>query len=75
MEFRGDISGTYSDGVVRPDARLDLPDGSRVTISPADPPTAESRRQGWEVIDRIRREGLIRLTGPRWTRDDLYDRR
>lgn len=76
MEFQGEIAVTYTGGVLKPDERLDLPEGARVTVSVRDgAPTPESRRRGWELIERIRREGLVRLGGGRWTRDDLYDRR
>ena len=76
MAFQGNISATFTDGVFKPDERPDLPEGARVTISVRDgAPTAESRRRGWELIDRIRRDGLVRLGGEGLTRDDLYDRR
>ena len=76
MGFHGDIPVTYSGGVLRPDTRLDAPEGSRFLVSLRDQaPTAESRKRAWELIDRVRREGLIKLRGARWTRDDLYDRR
>ena len=76
MGFHGDIPVTYLGGVLRPDTRLDVPEGSRFLVSLRDQsPTAESRKRAWELIDRVRREGLIKLRGTRWTRDDLYDRR
>jgi predicted DNA-binding antitoxin AbrB/MazE fold protein len=76
MVAPNELTVTYTDGVLKPDQRLDLPEGSRITIAMRNQqPTPESRRLAWETIDRIRREGLIRLTGGRLTRDDLYDRR
>jgi predicted DNA-binding antitoxin AbrB/MazE fold protein len=76
VKMDGEIPVTYSNGVLRPDEELPLPDGSRLTVSvrPGGP-TPESRQKAWDLIDRIRREKLIRLRGGRFTRDDLYDRR
>jgi predicted DNA-binding antitoxin AbrB/MazE fold protein len=75
MEFHGQIDATYEGGVFRPSQRPDLPEGSRVKVLQDQQPTAESRRRGWELIDRIRREKLVQLRGSRLTREDLYDRR
>ncbi len=76
MVTKGEFSATYEGGVLRPGERLNLPEGARVTLSVRETaPTAESKKRGLETIKRIRREGLIKLQGQRWTRDDLYDRR
>jgi hypothetical protein len=76
MDFQSQVQGTYSNGVIRPDHGLDVPEGSRVTVNvPDGGPSPETRRRAWELIDRIRREGLIKLRGGKLTRDDLYDRR
>lgn len=76
MGYEGEMSGTYSDGVLKPDGQLDLPEGARVTFTlRSQQPTAESRRHSLQMLDRIRREGLIRLAPGRWMRDELYDRR
>jgi predicted DNA-binding antitoxin AbrB/MazE fold protein len=76
MVTRGEITATYEGGVLRPGKELELPEGARVTLLlRAEPPTAESKHRGIEAIRRIRREGLIKLPGTRWTREDLYDRR
>ena len=76
MSFHGEFQATYQNGVLRPGSDLGLPEGAKVTLALRDQqPTPESRKQAWDLIDRIRREGLIRLRGNRWTRDDLYDRR
>src|SRR6266850_1273784 len=45
MEFQGEIAVTYTGGVLKPDERLDLPEGARVTVSVRDgAPTPEGRR-------------------------------
>jgi predicted DNA-binding antitoxin AbrB/MazE fold protein len=76
MEFQGEIAATYTNGMWKPDKRMDLPEGARAFLSVRlQQPTPESRKRGWETIERIRRDGLIRLRGDRFTRDDLYDRR
>ena len=75
MRSFDDILVTYSGGVLRPDSRLDVPEGTRFRVSMRDEhPTAESRKHARELIDRVRREGLIKLQGMRWKRSDLYDR-
>jgi len=75
MGYHGEIPVTFDGGVFRPDAPLALPNGARgvVSVWPV-APNAESRRRAWEVIDRIRREKLIRLGGGPIKRDELYDR-
>lgn len=76
MSFHGDFNAIFQGGVFRPGTNPGLPEGARVTLALGDPaPTPESRSHAWELIDRIRREGLIRLRPGRVTRDDLYDRR
>jgi len=76
MSFHGDFPATFQNGVFRPGMNPGLPEGARVMLALRDPqPTSESRRSAWELIDRVRREGLIRLRAGRVTRDDLYDRR
>ena len=75
MKMDGDIPVTYTNGVFRPDGKVSIPEGSRLLISVRNAePTAESRRLANEFLDRVRRENLVRLQGPRLTRDDLYDR-
>ena len=75
MSCFGDILVTYSGGVLRPDSRLDVPKGTRMRVSMRDElPTTESRKLAWELIERVRRDGLIKLHGMRCSRDDLYDR-
>ena len=75
MSYFGDILVTYSGGVFRPDSRLDVPEGMRMRVSMRDElPTSESRKRAWELMERVRRDGLIKLHGMQWTRGDLYDR-
>jgi predicted DNA-binding antitoxin AbrB/MazE fold protein len=76
MDRGGDIPATYTNGVLRPDQRLDLPEGARVTVAVRNgQPTEESRARAWSFLERVRREGLVRLRAGRWSRDDLHDRR
>jgi predicted DNA-binding antitoxin AbrB/MazE fold protein len=76
MEFQGEIAATYTNGMWKPDQRMDLPEGARALLSVRlQQPTPESRKRGWETIERIRRERLIRLEKSARKRDDLYDRR
>lgn len=76
MSYHGEFNATFQGGVFRPGTNPGLPEGARVTLALRDPaPTPESRSRAWELIDRIRREGLIRLRAGKISRDDLYDRR
>ncbi len=74
MSFDRGIPVTYSGGAFHPDEPTASPEGVRGSVSISDEPTPGGRRRAWESIQRIRREKLIRLSGPRLTRDELYDR-
>jgi|GEM_PF-6797135 len=75
MEFRDEIPVTYSDGVFRPDREVSLPDGSHGFVRVPTEADDEKRRKAWELLDRIQREKLIVLRGPKITREELYDDR
>ena len=75
MKMDGEFPVTYTNGVLRPNERLPIPDGSRLMVCVRNGgPTPESRRTAGEFLDRVRRENLVRLAGPRLTRDQLYQR-
>lgn len=75
MEFNGEISGTYTGGVLKPDQRLDLPEGARfraIIRSEMRDPAAAAK--AWETIERIRKSGVFRSGGRKFTRDELHER-
>lgn len=76
MISHGEISVTYTNGVLKPDERLDLPEGTRLraVIQPAapDPVAAE---EAMETIRRIRESGAFRSGGRKYTRDEMHERR
>ena len=76
MDRDEDIRATFQGGVFKPDGDPGLPEGTKVSIRrvPRDP-TPESIARAVELLRRVRREGLVKLSGPRWNREDLYDRR
>lgn len=76
MDRDQDIDATYTGGVFRPDERVPLREGEKVrlTVRSADAGAGE-RKRAMEFIAKVRREGLVKLGGGRWTRDDLHDRR
>ena len=75
MDMPGEVSVTYKDGAFHPDRPLHLPEGVKGTVWVApDAPTEESRAKAWELIERIRRERLVRSGGRKFNREELYDR-
>jgi hypothetical protein len=75
MDYREEIPVTSSGGVFKPDGDVRIPDGIHGVVSVG---TREKKiktdEQAWALLDRIQREKLIRITGPRYERDELYDR-
>jgi predicted DNA-binding antitoxin AbrB/MazE fold protein len=75
MKMGSEFPVTYTNGVLRPDEPLPIAEGARLMVSIRNGgPTPESRRAAFEFLDRVRRENLVRLEGPRLTREQLYDR-
>lgn len=76
MDLNGEISVTYIDGVLRPDRRLDLPEGTRLraAIRPesSDPAGAAA---ALETIRRISESGAFRSGGRKLTREEMHERR
>lgn len=75
MEFNGEISVTYSGGVLRPDEQLNLPEGARfrATIRPEAVDTAAAA-QALEDLKRLRASGAFRSGGRTFTRDQMHER-
>lgn len=76
MGFNGEISLTYTNGVLKPDQRLSLPEGARVRASirpePIDLTAAE---RAMDEIRRISESGAFRSGGRKLTRDQMHERR
>jgi predicted DNA-binding antitoxin AbrB/MazE fold protein len=67
----------YEDGVLRPEERLDLPEGSRgiASIREAVPPVNSSaRKRALEAIHRIGESGVFNSGGKKLTRDQMHER-
>lgn len=75
MEFQGEITATYENGVLRPDHALSVPEHTRLRLSIRRVEvTPESSARAKEAFKRIRRSGRIRLEGWRPTRDEMHER-
>lgn len=67
----------YEDGVLRPEGRLDLPDGARGIAhirEAALPGGNASRRRAIEAIRRIGEAGVFNSGGRKLTRDQMHAR-
>jgi predicted DNA-binding antitoxin AbrB/MazE fold protein len=76
MEFNGEISVTFTGGVLKPDERLNLPEGSRfkATIrSESRDPAAAAKAM--DTLRRISESGVFRSGGRKYTREELHERR
>lgn len=75
MEFQGEITATYENGVLRPDRDPGVPEHTRLRLSIRRVEvTPESSARAKEVFRRIRRSGRIRLDGWHPTRDEIHER-
>lgn len=76
MVSNGEISLTYANGVLKPDQRLNFPEGARLraTIRPAAPDPAAAQR-AMDEIRRISESGVFRSGGRKFTRDQMHERR
>lgn len=76
MSFHGDISVTYANGVLKPDERIDVPEGTRLraTIRPARPDPAAAER-AMQRLRQISESGAFRSGGRQLTRDEMHERR
>lgn len=75
MEYNGEISVTFTGGVLKPDERLDIPEGSRFRAM-IRPETGDPVRaaKAMETIRRIRESGVFRSGGRKLTRDEMHER-
>jgi predicted DNA-binding antitoxin AbrB/MazE fold protein len=79
MNTPNEVSFTFTDGVLRPDTPLDLPEGARVRavirVQPVDgPPTVTSANIAIETVRRITESGLFRSDTRKETRGQKYHR-
>jgi predicted DNA-binding antitoxin AbrB/MazE fold protein len=68
----------YEQGVLRPEGRLDLPEGARGIASireSAGEPSGAVRRRALEAIRRIGESGVFNSGGRKMTRDEMHERR
>lgn len=70
------VEATWSDGVLKPDERVPLPEQTRVrlTIEPIEDRTATALA-AWQAIKARLNVRPIHGTGVRYTRDELHERR
>jgi len=71
------VEATLTNGVLKPDRPLPLPDQTRVrlTVEPIEEWSPEKARAAWEALQARLKERPLHLGGKRFTRDELYDRR
>lgn len=71
-----DIPATYSNGVLRPETPLQLPENARVRISIRRVEvTADQAREAQRALEAFRNRGGLKLGGWRPSRDELHERR
>jgi len=76
MDFKGDFSGTWQDGMIVPDGEPALPNGTRVTWTPDEPePTEQQRFAAWKRFIDLAKESDVNLGGKGIPREQLHDRR
>ncbi|HKB02537.1 MAG TPA: antitoxin family protein [Gemmataceae bacterium] len=71
------VEATLTNGVLKPDRPLPLPDQTRVrlTVEPIEEWSPEKARAAWEALQARLKERPLHLGSKRFTRDELYDRR
>ena len=69
------VTATFEDGILKPDAPLDLPPHARVrlVVETLDELTEDSRKV-WTELERLWDEASIDSQGERMTRDQLHER-
>jgi hypothetical protein len=77
------VKAAFEHGAFLPETPCDLPDGARVVLAierldnvrqPEEPCPAERKRILREVVERMQRNP-VPLDSPRFTRDELHERR
>jgi predicted DNA-binding antitoxin AbrB/MazE fold protein len=75
MDIQGDISVTYTGGVLRPDEHLDLPEGTRLRAAlRPEAPDAGVAAKAMDEIRRLSESGIYRSGGKKLTRDQMHER-
>jgi predicted DNA-binding antitoxin AbrB/MazE fold protein len=71
------VDATLTNGVLKPDQPLPLPDRARVrlTVEPIEEWSPDRARAAWEAIQARLQERPINSGGLRFTRDELHERR
>jgi predicted DNA-binding antitoxin AbrB/MazE fold protein len=71
------VEATFTNGVLKPDQPLPLPDQTRVrlTVEPIEEWSPEKARAAWEALQARLKERPINSGGLRFTRDELHERR
>jgi predicted DNA-binding antitoxin AbrB/MazE fold protein len=71
------VEATFTNGVLKPDTPLLLPDKARVrlTIDSIDEWSLTTAREAWEVFKALAEQHPIDSGGVRFTRDALHERR
>ena len=76
MDYNNEISVTYTGGVLKPDERLDLPEGSRLrAVIRSESPDPAAAAKAMDTIRRISESGVFRSGGRKLTRDEMHERR
>lgn len=75
MSVSGEFKVIYENGVLRPETALPIPEHTRLEISIRRiDPSPEDQERAKKLLDRIRREGRIRMDNWRPTREELHER-
>lgn len=71
------VDATLTNGVLKPDRPLTLPDQTRVrlTIEPIEEWSPDKAREAWKALLARLQERPINSGGMRFTRDELHERR
>jgi predicted DNA-binding antitoxin AbrB/MazE fold protein len=71
------VDATLTNGVLKPDQPLPLPDQARVrlTVEPIEEWSPEKARAAWKALLARLKERPINSGGLRFTRDELHERR
>jgi hypothetical protein len=70
------VSGTFKDGVIKPDQRPALADSARVrlVVEPIDGDESARRCQSWATLERLWQVSRFNSGGDRLSRDQLHER-
>lgn len=74
------VEATFTNGVLKPDQPLALPDQTRVrltieAVTPIEEWSPEKARAAWEAIQQRLRDRPIHSDGVHYTREELHERR